>query len=583
MFKQLKKLNWFFKERLKYYILGVASLQMTNIVVIIPPLIIGSAIDKISNGTLTIDELTKYILLMVGLLIAEYVLGFLWSYNVFSNAMIIDYRLRSMIMKKVLTMSRPFFEKFTSGDLMSRATSDIDTLGEMLGYGVLAFFDGVFYLGTIILAMIFMISWKLTLVSIIPLPLLIISSNLVGTHIHNLYMKQQESFSKMYDEALENINGVRVVRSYVLENQSIDNFDKIATDVFNKSLKTEIWADLFWPTTKIFTSICYAIAIGYGSHLIMSNEISLGDLISFNLYLGKLIWPMFAIGDFINVSQRGTTSLQRIYEILDEKDNVVLENEKMFDENSTFNVTFDNYSFTYPTSQNQNLEDISFVLSKGNTLGIVGKTGSGKSTIIKQLLKEYEYGTGDILIGDSSIRNIEKSSLMSKIGYVSQDSMLFSKSIRENILMGKYDATDEEIDNSIFLAALNNDVNSFSNGLETLVGERGVAISGGQKQRISIARALIKKPELLILDDALSAVDSRTQMNIITNLRENRKNKTTIIVTHRLSLVSHADEILVIDDGKIVERGTHSELIEKDGWYKEQYFVQQMREEDGDE
>lgn len=580
MFKTLKKLFWFFKKRKKNYIIGVLVLQLANFIIIFPPIIIGKAIDSIAKGTLTWNELTTYVALMIILFSSEYICNFTWSYNVFSNSIVIDFDLRNMIMNKILSMPRPFFEKFSSGDLMSRATSDVTTISDLLGYGTMAFSDGICYLSTVIIAMGVIISWKLTFFSILPLPFLVLFSNYLGHHIHNEYTKQQEAFSTMSDVALENINGLRVVRSYVLENQSIANFEKSITDVYKKSLKTEIIADIFWPSSKIFTSLSYAIAIWYGSSLIASGQITLGELISFNIYLGFLVWPMFSIGDFINIAQRASTSIERIYEVLEEKDDVTQENEVYINEDSPCDLRFENYSFKYPTSSSNNLENINLFIPEGNTLGIVGKTGSGKSTLIKQILKEYEYGSGDITLGNLSLKNIEISSLMSKIGYVPQDSILFSKTIKENILIGKNDADDEKIERAIYLAGLTKDIRNFSEGVNTLVGERGVSISGGQKQRISIARALLKEPDILILDDSLSAVDSKTQMNIIQNIRNIRKNKSTIIVSHRLSLVSHAQEIIVINDGKIVERGNHENLMDQNGWYATQYQTQQLKEDE---
>ena len=580
MFKTLKKLFWFFKKRKKNYIIGVLVLQLANFIIIFPPIIIGKAIDSIAKGTLNWNELTTYVALMIILFSSEYICNFTWSYNVFSNAIVIDFDLRNMIMKKILSMPRPFFEKFSLGDLMSRATSDVTTISDLLGYGTMAFSDGICYLSTVIIAMGVIISWKLTFFSILPLPFLVLFSNYLGHHIHNEYTKQQEAFSTMSDVALENINGLRVVRSYVLENQSIANFEKSITDVYKKSLRTEIIADIFWPSSKIFTSLSYAIAIWYGSSLIASGQITLGELISFNIYLGFLVWPMFSIGDFINIAQRASTSIERIYEVLEEKDHVTQENEVYINEDSPCDLRFENYFFKYPTSSSNNLENINLFIPEGNTLGIVGKTGSGKSTLIKQILKEYEYGSGDITLGNLSLKNIDISSLMSKIGYVPQDSVLFSKTIKENILIGKNDADDEKIERAIYLAGLTKDIRNFSEGVNTLVGERGVSISGGQKQRISIARALLKEADILILDDSLSAVDSKTQMNIIQNIRNIRKNKSTIIASHRLSLVSHAQEIIVMDNGKIVERGNHENLMRQNGWYATQYQTQQLKEDE---
>lgn len=574
MFKQLRKLNWFFKERAKPYAFGIVTLQITNLIAVIPPILIGKAVDNVANTTIDDKKLMIFVIYMILLLISEYIFGYLWSYNIFHNAIIIDLRLRVAMMKKILKMPKPFFEKFSSGDLMSRSTSDIDTLGELLGYGTLAICDSIGYLGANIIAMGMTISWRLTFFAVLPLPILLYLNTKIGDKIYTLYSDQQEALSNMNDEVLENINGVRVVRSYVLEKQSMDNFKKTTDEVFEKSLKTEIVTAIFMPMTKIFTTISYAIAIGYGSILIGQNVITVGELIAFSVYLGYIVWPMFAMGDFINMYGRANTSIERIYEVLEEENELKTDEQvKIYD---IKNIKFENYSFQYPKSKTLNLKNIDLQIKKGNTLGIVGRTGSGKSTLIKQILREYVSGTGTLNIDDIKIENIEKNVLNAMIGYVSQENILFSKSVRENILLGKKDATDEEVMNAIQLADFTKDLHTLVDGMNTMVGERGVSISGGQKQRIAIARALIKNPNILILDDSLSAVDSRTQSKIIENIRENRKDKTTIIVTHRLSAVMHADEIVVLDSGKIIEHGTHEQLLAKGGWYNKQYNIQQL-------
>lgn len=581
MLAELKKLNWFLKERAKDYVIGILALQTLNFVVIIPPVLIGSAINKISQGIITSGELFSFFVIMLLLILAHYGLNCIWSYKIFKNSIISDLRLRGMIMKKILTMPQTFFERFTSGDLMNRATGDIDSVSELLGYGVLSISDGIGYLATIILAMGFLISWKLTLLSILPFPVLALLTNLVGKYIHELYRSQQNEFSKMNDEVLEHINGIRVVRSYVLEEQSITDFEKTTERVFRKSLKTEIFSAAFWPSTKIFTTLSYAIAIVFGTSMVISGTISLGQLISFNIYLNYLIWPMFAVGDFMNVAHRGTTSIQRIYEILDAEDEKAVSYENI-PIRKIDDIRFCNYSFQYPSSATMNLNNINLDIHSGKLLGIVGKTGSGKSTLIKQILKQYPHGSGHLILSDTPIYDIDTVSLMEHIGYVSQDNILFSKSIRENILMGKENASEEELQNSILISDLQRDLSLFSNGVETLVGERGISLSGGQKQRICLARAMIKDPELLILDDSLSAVDSRTESRIIKNIRENRKGKTTIIVTHRLSAISNADEIIVMNNGNISERGRHEELLHLHNWYEQQYLIQQMEDREDD-
>ncbi len=309
--------------------------------------------------------------------------------------------------------------------------------------------------------------------------------------------------------------------------------------------------------------------------LVFHQTISLGDLVSFNVYLGMLIWPMFAIGELINVMQRGNASLDRVQETLNAKEDVI-NPDKPVAINHPESIKFSQFSFQYPTSNNENLQDIKVDLQKGQTLGVVGKTGSGKTTFVKQLLREYPMGKGELSFSDVSLADQLKEDVRDWIGYVPQDHVLFSRTVKENILFGHPEATDEELQQAIDQSAFRKDLEMLPEGLSTLVGEKGVALSGGQKQRISIARALIKNPEILILDDSLSAVDAKTEAKIIENIRRERSGKTTIITTHRLSAVSHADWIIVLDDGRLIQEGTHQELVEQAGWYKEQYDRQQI-------
>lgn len=332
---------------------------------------------------------------------------------------------------------------------------------------------------------------------------------------------------------------------------------------------------LFNPITKILTGLSYMIGLGFGAYLVSKQEMTLGELVTFNVYLGMIVWPMFAIGELINVMQRGNASLDRVQETLDEKEDVVDPKTPTIIQNPE-SIVFKDVTFQYPQSSSINLANLEVSLKKGQTLGIVGKTGSGKTTVVKQLLREYPNGEGDLFVSNSPIHDQTKEQVRNWIGYVPQDHVLFSRTVKENILFGKSDATEDELHEAIRLANFERDLEMLPLGLQTLVGEKGVSLSGGQKQRISIARALIRDPEILILDDSLSAVDAKTEATIIQNIQTARSDKTTIIVTHRLSAIQHADWVIVLEDGHIVEEGTHQTLLEEEGWYKEQHDRQQV-------
>jgi ATP-binding cassette, subfamily B, multidrug efflux pump len=330
----------------------------------------------------------------------------------------------------------------------------------------------------------------------------------------------------------------------------------------------------------VLVGMSYLIGLGYGAKLVFAQSITLGELVSFNVYLGMLIWPMFAIGELINIMQRGNASLDRVQETLSYKPDVQDGRDAAVDVTPSY-IDYDNVTFSYPSSKGKNLQNIKVRINRGETLGIVGKTGSGKTTFIKQLLREYPLGEGKLIIGDVHLENLPLEEIRGWIGYVPQDPFLFSRTVRENILFGKPDATEQQLEKAIALADFKKDLEMLPDRLETLVGEKGVALSGGQKQRISIARALIRDPEILILDDSLSAVDAKTEKNIIENIQNVRFGKTTLITTHRLSAVQHADWIIVLDEGRIVEEGKHEQLLENNGWYKEQFERQQIEEESG--
>lgn len=575
LFAVLKNLGWYFKQERRRYAVGMLLLILVGVLELVPPRVLGIAVDDIVTGSITWSSLLTYIFFILGMLLIIYLITYVWMHKLFGGANLVEKLLRSKYMGHLLRMTPPFFERNRTGDLMAKATNDLRSVAMTAGFGMLTLTDSTAYLATVLLAMGFLVSWKLTLAAVLPLPFIAIAMMIYGKKVHERYTLAQDAFGDMNDQVLESVAGVRVIRAYVQERHDEERFNDITDDVYRKNLAVAKLDAFFEPTIRLFVGLSYIIGLGYGTYLVFQNEITLGDLVSFNMYLGMMIWPMFAIGELINIMQRGNASLDRVNETLYVKPDVE-DAEQPVQVNKPDRIEMKQLTFRYPTSTVDNLTNINIKIKQGQTLGIVGRTGSGKSTLLKQILHEYPSGSGELLIGGASIDDITKDQLHSWIGYVPQEQILFSKTVRENIQFGKPGAADNVIMEAIRTAAFDGDLGTLSDGLDTLVGEKGIALSGGQKQRVSLARAFISDPDILILDDALSAVDARTEARIIENIRDKRESKTTLISTHRLSAVEHADYIVVLDQGIITEQGTHDELIQQNGWYREQYERQQV-------
>lgn len=577
MFQVFKKLSWFFKIMWKRYSFAIVALMMASAIGLVPPKLLGFVIDHIRFQTLTKDLLFYVVLIYVGLMISHYILSYLWHYTLYGGSVTLEKWMRSRLMDHFLLMQPTFYSKYRTGDLMARSTNDLKAISMTAGFGILTLVDSTTFMLMIIAMMGFTISWQLTFAALLPLPIMAITMNKYGKIIHERFTKAQAAFGVMNDGVLESIRGVRVIRAYTQEKEDAERFDHMTEDVYEKNMAVARIDALFEPTIKLLIGLSYTIGIGYGALLVFRNIITLGDLVSFNVYLGMLIWPMYAVGELINILQRGNASLDRVNEILTYEQDVKDPTEPITVRNVT-SIELKDVSFTYPNTSTPQLEIEHLHIKQGETIGIVGRTGSGKTTLFKLLLREYPNIKGSITFSGVDFHDLSIKQIRRWIGYVPQDQVLFSMSIRENIKLGKEDATDKEIYEVLRLAHFLDDIKALPEGLDTLVGESGVSLSGGQKQRVAIARAFIKNPDILILDDALSAVDGKTEAKIIAHLVEERKDKTTFIASHRLSAVKHADYIIVLDEGKIVESGSHKQLIALDGWYKEQYELQQLDE-----
>ncbi|WP_313892320.1 ABC transporter transmembrane domain-containing protein [Psychrobacillus sp.] len=568
-------LGWFFKERKKQYLFGILVLMIVAFLQLIPPKIVGLVVDAVNEGTMTMTFLGKWLGILALAAVGMYILRYYWRVMIFGSSIFLGRQLRERLFHHFTRMSPSFYQKKRVGDLMAHATNDLSAVQQTAGAGVLTLVDSVTTGGFVIAAMAITISWKLTLIALIPLPLMAILTSYYGKLLHQRFRYAQESFSSLNDKAQESISGVKVIKTFGQEKEDTKDFVQLSQDVVDKNIRVAKVDALFDPTISLIVGICFFLSIVFGTRFILAGDMSIGDLFAFTSYLGLLVWPMLAFGWLFNIVERGRASYDRINNILDEKVDID-DKEGALDQKPEGHLQFNVEEFKFPEDDRVALHDVHFTLNRGETLGIVGKTGSGKTVILKLLLREFEGYKGKIEYGEHAIDTYKKKRLREAIGYVPQDHFLFSTTVGGNIAFANANATMEQIYDAAKLAYIHEDILQFTDGYNTVVGERGVSLSGGQKQRISIARALMMEPELLILDDSLSAVDARTEEAILEALKEKRTDETTIITSHRLSAIQHAHQIIVMDDGTIVEKGSHEELMKLKGTYYEMYQLQQL-------
>lgn len=578
--KHLLSLIPYLKKFRKKLTAGFFYILISNAADSIYPLVIGAAIDDLINGSLR-HNLSTYVFAGLLLVAVRGVFLFLTRQSLIVVSREVENDLRYDFFSHLQKLSKVFYNIRTTGDLMAHATNDISNIRNFVGPGIMYSFQ-TFSRILFTLIILFSISTSVTLLALAPLPIFTYIVYKVGKLTFNRSLKVYRTFSDLTSKAQECYSGIRVIKSYVRENNEENEFDKISINYQKENLSLAKVQSFSFPMMFLLTSLSVIIVIYFGGMQIMEGKMTIGNLSSFLIYLGQLTWPMIAFGWIINLVQRAAPSMQRILNIINVKPDIA-DNENT-DKNITEkdikgDIVFENVSFKYPLSNNYTLRDINLTIRKGSTLGIIGHTGSGKSTLINLIPRAWDITSGNIFIGGKDIKKIPLNVLRRSIGIVPQESFLFSTTIEKNISYSGDEISEEEVIKAARQSGLYKDVEDFPDKFKTVLGERGITLSGGQKQRTSIARAIYKKPDILILDDSLSAVDTKTEEEILRQLKEVMKDKTSIIISHRISTIKNANNIIVISHNKIAEEGTHNELISAGGIYFDLYKKQLLEEE----
>ncbi|HYV06773.1 MAG TPA: ABC transporter ATP-binding protein [Blastocatellia bacterium] len=596
----LRRLIGYFVPYRRTIVLGVLCVLGTNVFKLVTPDIVGRAMDslktamdelsKLATSDLARDamesvikegartSLVKHGLLIVLATLAQGVFLFTQRRLLINMSRDVEYDLRNDFYSHLQKLPFEFYQTHRTGDLMARATNDLSAVRMIVGPALMYSMNTVFAMA-IIVPKIISISWRLTLLAFLSMPLVAFATNYFSKRIHDRFEKVQEYFGTVSNRAQESLAGVRVIRAYTQEQPEIESFKRVNREFVNRNLSLIRLSGVFHPILQFFIGLGFIAVLWYGGGLTVRGTISIGQFVEFTLYLGYLVWPMIALGWVINIFQRGMASMGRMHQIMSTEPAIGDTSETSRISEIKGEIEFRNLTFNYGTAPNPALEDINLRIAPGQTVAFVGAVGSGKSTLMNLVTRLLDAEPGQVLIDGRPIREIPLGTLRTSIGYVPQETFLFSETIAENIAFGVENATPEEIERAAIEAGIAEDINEFPAGFETIVGERGITLSGGQKQRTAIARALIRRPRILILDDSLSSVDTYTEERILAHLRRVMRGRTSLIVSHRVSTVKDADLIVVLEDGRIAERGTHDSLVTRGGLYAELYEKQLLEEE----
>ncbi len=558
------------------YLFGLAMLAVVDYVNLFISQFTGEVIDELTGHTLDGGGLLTYALKIVSCGIVVALGRFIYRHCIFGSSRKIERTLRDRMFAKMETLSQRYYNENKTGDLMSYFTNDMDALIQAIGPSIVSSFDSIVLTIMVLYKMSTYVSTTLTLYTLIPMSVIAVFGYFYGEKIEKRYSKKQKAFAKLSDQVQESISGERVIKAFVQEKEQIDAFQKVNAANKKANLDVVKLNAVFGPTLNILVGATYVIAIIFGGYFTMIGEITLGRFVAFNSYIGSLVWPMLALGDSITSISQGIAGLNRIHQVFDQVPDIKDDKEPDKVETLSGEINIDNMSFKYGDTLPDALHDISVEIKKGETLAILGRTGAGKTTLVNLLCRVYDITKGSITFDGHDIKKIPLKVLRENIAYVPQDNFLFSNTLAKNISFGKLDATMDEIIEACKNADIHDNIVDFPEQYDTMVGERGVTLSGGQKQRSSIARAILKDSPVLILDDALSAVDTDTEETILENLKRIREGKTTIMIAHRVSTVQNADHIMVLDEGKVAEYGTYDELLARNGIFKKMVEKQQL-------
>lgn len=580
-----KNINEYYLKYLHYIIIGIIALIFVDIFQLKIPEIIGNIVDEINDKTLTMEAITGYVKEMALVVVVMFLGRFTWRICIFGNGVRIQADMRAKLFKKSELLSQVYYQENKVGSIMALYTNDLMTIRQVFGSGMIMFIDAL-VLGVAAFIKMLKMNVKLTIISIIPLTFLAIASVFVGRYMKKKFLKRQEAYANLSDFAQESFSGLSVIKAFLKEREELKRFAKINKDNMDKNID-------YVKTQMILERLLFGFLIGsvfvilyaFGGYIIYKGtnpDFKIGTLTKFISYFDTLIWPMMAIASLINLSSQARASLDRIDELLNYPIDVydsenVIKNHEIKGE-----IIFNDLSFTYPKANRQVLNNISLTIPKGTSIGLIGKTGCGKSTLVDLLLRIYNVEENKILIDGVDIMKLPIKQIREAISYVPQDNFLFSDTISNNIGFSKKDINMDDVRRASIASDVDDNIMEFNEQYETVLGERGVTVSGGQKQRISIARALMKNSEILILDDSVSAVDTKTEETIINNLKKLRQDKTTILIAHRITTVKKLDRIIVMDDGNIVGYGTHEELEKTCPLYQNMVYLQRLEDDMGD-